>query len=91
MTRMVQCVKLGKEAPGLERPVYPGELGQKIWDQVSQEAWQLWLKHQTILINENRLSPVDPKSRAILVKEMENFFFGDGSALPPEFTANPTK
>lgn len=91
MTRMVQCVKLGKEAPGLERPVYPGELGQKIWDQVSQEAWQLWLKHQTILINENRLSPVDPKSRAILVKEMENFFFGDGSALPPEFTPNPTK
>ncbi len=91
MTRMVQCVKLGKEAPGLERPVYPGELGQKIWDQVSQEAWQLWLKHQTILINENRLSPVDPKSRAILVKEMENFFFGDGGALPEEFSPNPTK
>ncbi len=91
MTRMVQCVKLGKEAAGLERPVYPGELGQKIWDQVSQEAWQLWLKHQTILINENRLSPVDPKSRAILVKEMENFFFGDGSELPTEFTPNPVK
>jgi len=91
MTRMVQCVKLGKQAEGLERPVYPGELGQKIWDQVSQEAWQLWLKHQTILINENRLSPVDPKSRAILVKEMENFFFGDGGTLPGEFSADPDK
>ena len=91
MTRMVQCVKLGKEAEGLERPVYPGELGQKIWDQVSQEAWQLWLKHQTILINEYRLSPVDPKSREFLVKEMENFFFGEGAQLPPDFTANPTK
>lgn len=85
MARMVQCVKLGKEAEGLERPVYPGELGQKIWDQVSKEAWQLWLKHQTILINENKLSPVDPKSREFLVKEMENFFFGEGSELPAEF------
>lgn len=77
MARMVQCVKLGKQAEGLEQPVYPGELGQKIWDQVSKEAWQLWLKHQTILINEHRLSPVDPKSREMLVKEMENFFFGE--------------
>ena len=85
MARMVQCVKLGKEAPGLERPVYPGELGQKIWDQVSQEAWQLWLKHQTILINEYRLSPVDPKSREFLVKEMENFLFGEGAQLPSDF------
>jgi Fe-S cluster biosynthesis and repair protein YggX len=85
MARMVQCVKLGKEAEGLERPVYTGELGQKIWDQVSKEAWQLWLKHQTILINEYRLSPVDPKSREFLEKEMENFFFGEGAQLPSDF------
>ena len=66
MTRMVQCVKLGKEAEGLDRAPYPGELGKKIYEHVSREAWQMWLKHQTILINENRLSPIDPKHRAFL-------------------------
>jgi len=91
MTRTVHCVKLGRDAEGLDRPVYPGELGQKIFDNVSKEAWQLWLKHQTILINEYRLSPVDPKSREFLVKEMENFFFGEGAALPADFTPNPSK
>lgn len=91
MARLVQCVKLGKEAEGLERPVYPGELGQKIWDQVSQEAWQLWLKHQTILINEYRLSPVDPKSRKFLEKEMEKFFFGEGAQLPTDFKPDSAK
>ncbi len=85
MTRMVQCVKLKKEAEGLERVTYPGELGKKIFDNVSKEAWQMWLKHQTILINENRLSPVDPKHRELLVTEMEKFFFGEGSALPEQF------
>ena len=85
MARMVQCVKLGKEAEGLERAPYPGDLGQKIFDNVSKEAWQMWLKHQTILINENRLSPIDPKHRQFLEQEMEKFFFGGGSDLPGAF------
>ena len=62
MTRMVQCVKLNKEAEGLEYMPYPGELGQKIYDNVSQEGWQMWVGHQTMLMNEYRLTPVDPKS-----------------------------
>ncbi|HSJ48531.1 MAG TPA: oxidative damage protection protein [Gammaproteobacteria bacterium] len=85
MARMVHCVKLNKEAEGLERLTYPGELGKKIFENVSKEAWQAWLKHQTILINENRLSPVDPRHRQLLETEMEKFFFGDGSALPEQF------
>lgn len=85
MSRMVQCVKLGKEAEGLERPPYPGELGKKIFDNVSREAWQMWLKHQTILINENRLSPIDPKHREFLEGEMEKFFFSGGAELPDAF------
>lgn len=85
MARMVHCVKLNKEAEGLERLTYPGELGKKIFENVSKEAWQAWLKHQTILINENRLSPVDPRHRQLLETEMEKFFFGDGSDLPEQF------
>ena len=87
MSRMVNCVKLEKEAEGLDRMPYPGELGQKIYDNVSKEAWQEWLKFQTMLINENRLSPIDPKSRSFLEAEMEKFFFGEGSELPPDFVA----
>ena len=85
MTRTVQCVKLGREAEGLERPPYPGELGQRIYDNVSKEAWQLWLRQQTILINEHRISPVDPQARRFLETEMEKFFFGGGSGLPGGF------
>ena len=86
MARMVHCVKLGKEAEGLDRPVYPGDLGQRIYDQISKEAWQLWMKHQTILINEHRLSVIDPKAREFLEEEMEKFFFGEGSETPEGFT-----
>jgi Fe-S cluster biosynthesis and repair protein YggX len=78
-------VKLGKQAEGLDRPPYPGELGQRIFEQVSKEAWQLWLKHQTILINEHRISPIDPKARKFLEEEMEKFFFGGGSTVPGGF------
>ena len=85
MARTVHCVKLGKDAEGLERAPYPGELGKKILESVSKEAWQQWLRHQTILINENRLSPIDPAHRAFLEKEMEKFLFGEGSALPGAF------
>ena len=82
MSRMVNCVKLEKEAEGLARPPYPGALGKRIFEQVSMEAWQMWLKHQTMLINEMRLTPIDPKAREFLEREMEKFFFGQGSALP---------
>jgi len=85
MTRIVQCVKLGKEAEGLKVQPYPGELGKKIFENVSLEAWQMWLKHQTMLINEYRLSPIDPKARKLLEEEMEKFFFGEGASMPPEF------
>ncbi|MBU2733207.1 MULTISPECIES: oxidative damage protection protein [Acidithiobacillus] len=82
MSRMVQCVKLGREAEGLDRPPYPGALGARIYQEVSKEAWQGWLKHQTMLINEYRLSPIDPKSRTFLEKQMEAYFFGEGAQSP---------
>ena len=86
MTRMVHCVKLNKEAEGLQRPPYPGELGKRIYENVSQEAWRMWLAHQTMLINEYRLTPIEPKARQLLEGEMEKFFFGEGSEKPKEFT-----
>ena len=87
MTRMVHCIKLNKEAEGLERSPYPGELGQRIFEQVSKEAWQQWLAHQTMLINENMLSPIDPKTRKFLEAEMEKYFFGEGSDKPSGYVA----
>ena len=85
MSRTVNCVLLGVEAEGLDRPPYPGELGQRIFEQVSRPAWQRWLSHQTMLINEYRLSPIEPRARTFLEQEMEKFFFGDGSEKPPDF------
>ncbi len=85
MVRMVQCVKLNKEAEGLEYLPYPGELGQKVYDNVSQEGWKMWVGHQTMLLNEYRLSPIEPKARKFLEEEMEKFFFGEGSEAPKDF------
>lgn len=82
MAGTVHCVKLGREAEALDRPPYPGELGRRIFENVSKEAWQMWVEHQTMLINEMRLTPVDPKAREFLEQEMEKFFFGEGSARP---------
>lgn len=82
MTRMVQCVLLKTEAPGLDRPPYPGPLGQRIYENVSKQAWQQWVTHQTMLINEYRLTPIDPKARKFLEVEMEKFLFGAGSTAP---------
>lgn len=79
MARMVQCVKLGREAEGLDAPPYPGELGVRIFNSVSKEAWQQWLRHQTMLINENRLSLADARARAYLAEQLEKHFFGDGA------------
>lgn len=87
MARMVHCVRLGREAEGLDRAPYPGELGQRIFDQVSKEAWQQWLRHQTILINEHRISPIDPEARKFLETEMEKYFFGGGSSMPGGFVS----
>jgi Fe-S cluster biosynthesis and repair protein YggX len=85
VSRTVQCIKLGREADGLDRPPYPGDLGRRIFDQVSKEAWQGWLKHQTMLINEYRLTPIEAKDRKFLEAEMEKYFFGEGSARPDQF------
>lgn len=85
MSRMVNCIKLDKEAEGLERMPYPGDLGKRVFENVSKEAWQMWLGHQTILINEYRLTPIEPKARKFLEEEMEKFFFGGGSDKPEEF------
>jgi Fe-S cluster biosynthesis and repair protein YggX len=85
MARMVKCVKLGREAEGLDYPTYPGELGKKIFENVSKEAWRAWLGHQTMLMNEYRLNPLDPKARQFLEGEMDKFFFGEGSKSPEGF------
>ena len=82
MSRVIHCAKLKKEAEGFDKPPMPGELGQRIYQEISKEAWQLWLNHQTMLINEHRLSMIDPKARAFLFQEMEKFFFGSGSDKP---------
>ncbi len=82
---MVNCVKLGKEAEGLDFPPYPGELGKRIWENVSQQAWQMWLDHQTMLINENRVNPLDREARKFIEREMEKYFFGGGAQLPPGY------
>lgn len=87
MTRTVTCSLLRIPADGLDYQPYPGDLGKRIYDNVSKQAWQQWLAHQTMLINENRLSPIEPKARKFLEGEMEKFFFGGGSDKPPDFKA----
>ena len=87
MSRNVQCVVLKREAPGLDRPPYPGELGKRIFDQVSKEAWAGWVKHQVMLINEYRLVVFEPKARTFLAGEMEKFLFGTGATKPAGFVA----
>ena len=86
MSRTVFCRKYQQELPGLDAPPYPGSKGLEIFEQVSRQAWQEWLKQQTMLINENRLSPLDPKHRAFLQAEMEKFLFGAGSDKPEGYT-----
>ena len=79
---MVKCVKLGREAEGLDFPPYPGALGKRIWEGVSKEAWAHWLKQQTMLVNENRLNLADAQARKFLAAQMENYFFGEGTQMP---------
>jgi Fe-S cluster biosynthesis and repair protein YggX len=79
MARTVKCVKLGREAEGLDFPPYPGALGKRIFESISKEAWQAWIKHQTMLINENRLNLADSRARQYLAEQMEQHFFGSGA------------
>jgi Fe-S cluster biosynthesis and repair protein YggX len=82
MPRTVHCVYLKKEADGLEFSPYPGELGRRIYESVSKEAFELWKRHQTMLVNENRLNLADARARQYLARQMERFFFGDGVDQP---------
>ncbi|MBI4938574.1 MAG: oxidative damage protection protein [Nitrosomonadales bacterium] len=85
MARMVHCVKLGREAEGLDRLPYPGDLGKRIFDNVSREAWQAWIRYQTMLVNENRLNLAEAHARKYLAVQMEEYFFGEGAAMPPGY------
>ncbi|MDE0094986.1 MAG: oxidative damage protection protein [Gammaproteobacteria bacterium] len=85
MTRMVQCVKLGREAEGLASQTWPGDLGRRIFEEVSLEAWQEWLRQQTVLINEYRLNPLDARDKKYLAEQMEAYFFGDGIVMPDQW------
>jgi len=88
MPRTIFCSYLKREADGLDRIPYPGEIGKRIFENISKEAWQQWLRHQTMLMNEYRLSPIEPKARQFLVEEMEKFLFSGGSEKPEGFV-NP--
>jgi len=83
---MVNCIKLGHESEGLDFPPVPGELGNKIYQSVSKQAWQQWLRMQTMIINENRLNLADPQHRKFLSEQIEQHFFGEGSTPVPGFT-----
>lgn len=85
MTHTILCKKLGIEAEGLDSPPYPGELGQRIYANISKQAWQMWVNHQTMLINEYRLSLLEKQARQFLEKEMEKFLFSEGSEKPPGY------
>lgn len=84
--RVVNCVKIGRALPGLEKPPFAGELGQRIFDNVSQQAWEMWKEHQVILINHNGLVLADPNARRFLIEQMEEFFFGEGARMPEDWT-----
>ena len=90
MSRTVQCVKLDREAEGLDFPPWPGELGKRIYESVSKEAWALWQQHQTMIINEYRLNALDPEARKLIATEMEKFLFGEGSDKPEGYVPPST-
>lgn len=85
MTRMINCAKLKQQAEALDQPPYPGELGHRIYEQISKPAWEMWIRQQTMLINEYRLTPAEAQTRRFLEREMESFLFGAGSTPPPDF------
>ncbi|HEY0702766.1 MAG TPA: oxidative damage protection protein [Candidatus Acidoferrales bacterium] len=83
--RMVKCVKFGREMPGLDRIPWKGEIGKKVYDNVSKEAWKLWVEHSKMVMNEFRLNPLDPKAQQIMEEQLNNYFFGDGAKLPDSY------
>lgn len=85
MAKMVQCVKLGREAEALDRPPLKGEIGQRILENVSKDGWKMWLEHSKMLINEYRLDLTSQQGQTVWYGEMEKFFFGEGSSAPPDF------
>lgn len=89
--RMVKCVKFGKELLGLDEPPWPGDLGKRIYENVSQDAWKLWLEQLKMIINEYRLSPATKEAQQIIAQQMEDFFFGKGAQLPPGYVPPQTK
>jgi Fe-S cluster biosynthesis and repair protein YggX len=89
MARTVHCAKLNKDAEGLDFAPLPGELGKRIYESISKEAWQDWLKQQTMLINENRLNMADARARVYLLKQTEKFFFGDGADMATGYVPPP--
>lgn len=91
MTRTVKCVKLGRELPGLDKPPFPGEIGERIYNNISQEAWDMWKEHQVLLINHNGLVLADPAARKFLAEQMEDFLFGSSAAMPAGWTPEGTE
>lgn len=89
--RMVFCVKFQREMPGLDEPPFDTELGRRIYENVSQEAWKMWGEYCKMVLNEYRLNPASPKDQEVLVKHLEEFFFGEGAALPPGYVPPKTK
>ena len=90
-TRMVKCVKFSKEMPGLDEIPWSGELGKRVFENVSKEAWKLWVEHSKMVMNEYRLNPLDPQSHKIMEEQMEQFFFGEGARLPEGYVPPQAK
>lgn len=89
--RTVHCVKFQKELPGLPKAPWPGELGQRVFEQVSKDAWKLWEERMKMILNEYRLMPWQKEAQELIAKQMEDFFFGDGAALPPDYVPQQSK
>jgi Fe-S cluster biosynthesis and repair protein YggX len=90
-TRMVKCVKFDKEMPGLDRIPWKGDLGKRVYENVSKEAWQMWVEHSKMIMNEYRLNPLDPQSQKVMEEQMEQFFFGEGAKLPEGYVPPKAK
>jgi len=91
MARLVMCKKLGKEAPGMPFKPFQNELGQRIYDSISMEAWKMWLEHSKMIVNEYRVDLTSKGGRERMLEEAEKYFFGEGAQLPPDFVAPPSK